>query len=321
MNFPLNQELPRYVTFGLCMNTDKTLALEHPVWWWKQVCGLVYSKTTDLQPKKVFKCFWNLRGLYAELRASSLAEFRYDSETRSDERLMKRTGLTDILPPRRKKKHLKKNNQGQWREVLQVFSASCWPQSQCFPRHTVLGYLPLFWSLRHPDGFSQPRPQAQSCAVGFQLMGSALRKMWQGAVLLESSPRCGAGWSNRPLIQLLLAQQVWREGEGCRASPTTYLTVFQNPCDLLWGRLPVWHPSAAVLLLSTGGLKCHWGTGTTVTRAAWSQLGQLSWAHHSTKAAPFPATHGVSLEVSSGVWHNSVIILRWSNKNSGKRNF
>ena len=47
--------------YGVCINFDKTSTFVHPVRWWKQVCGLLYSKTTHLQSKKVLKCLWNLR--------------------------------------------------------------------------------------------------------------------------------------------------------------------------------------------------------------------------------------------------------------------
>lgn len=109
----------------------------------------------------------------------------------------------------------------------------------------------------------------QSHPVGFQLMGSSLRNMQQVAVLLISSPKCMAGWSNRSLIQLLLAHQVWKQDKGCRANPTAQDPLSSSVSELLWlllwCSLPVWHPLAAMMPLSTGGLKCHWGTGTTVT--------------------------------------------------------
>lgn len=90
----------------------------------------------------------------------------------------------------------------------------------CFHRHMVPGYLPLFCSGCHQDRFSQSSPERKSHTVGFQLPGSALSSKHQGAVLLISPPKHMAGWSNRPLIQLLLARQVWKQDKGWRATPT-----------------------------------------------------------------------------------------------------
>lgn len=71
----------------------------------------------------------------------------------------------------------------------------------------------------YQDRFSQPSPERKGQAVGSQLPGSALSNEHQGAELLISPPRHMAGWSNGPLIQLLLARRVWKQGKGWRATP------------------------------------------------------------------------------------------------------
>lgn len=108
----------------------------------------------------------------------------------------------------------------------------------------------------------------QSHPVGFQLMGSSLRNMQQVAVLLISSPKCMAGWSNRSLIQLLLAHQVWKQDKGCRANPTAQdplLVVFQNSCDFCSGAASQfdipwqpWCPSQQVAWSATEELAQQW---------------------------------------------------------------
>lgn len=128
------------------------------------------------------------------------------------------TGFTDILPLRRGKKGIKKKSRLK-KNVLQVFTASCWPQGQCFHRHMVPGYLQFFCSGCHQDRFSQSSPERNGHIVGFQLPDSALSNKHQ-AVLLISPPKHMAGWSNNPLIQLLLEHQVWKQGKGWRATPT-----------------------------------------------------------------------------------------------------